>query len=168
MATKSTSPLTPEEVGAWEGLLYVFLAVTRELDERMPEEAGLTLRDYDVLATLEETPDHALRMSELAANMILSPSRVTRVVQTVERRGLVERSPDPDDARAVTVRLSRAGLQAFEAAQVIHHEVVRTRFLAQLSQREMRSLGAIWRRALRDSRFGALLEDHMETARHRT
>ena len=167
MATKSSDPLSSAEVEAWEGLLYISTAVIRELERRFPREAGLSGRDYDVLATLEETSAHALRMSELAANVILSLSRLTRLVQGLERRGLVEREPDPDDRRAVFVRLSTEGLRRFQDAQLIHHEVVRSRFLARLSRRDLRSLGPLWRRVLQGSHYEGLLEEHVQTARHR-
>lgn len=159
--------LESDEVEAWEGLLYVYVSVMRELESRFPREAGLSLRDFDVLATVAESPGRSLRMSDLARNVILSPSRLTRLVQKVEERGLVSREPDATDGRAVTVRLTSEGRLRHRAATRIHDEVIRARFLGRIDDGELEHLGALWRQVLEGSRYARLLDEHVEAARRR-
>jgi DNA-binding MarR family transcriptional regulator len=164
MASTGTEPLMPEETAAWEGLLYTHAAVMRTLDSEFEERHRLSLRTYDVLATIEESSDERLRMSELAANILLSPSRLTRVVQRLERDGLVARDPDEHDARVIWASLTAEGMRQFGEAQVTHHEVIRAQFLGRLSSSELRLLGAVWRKSLAGARYAELLEEHIRAA----
>src|SRR3954464_14065824 len=88
-------PLTPAEFDAWRGLIRLRETVMRELDRRLRDAGDLSLSDYGVLVTLVSTPDLRLRMTELGARRLLTPSGITRVVDVLERRGLVRRDPDP-------------------------------------------------------------------------
>ena len=65
-------------------------------------EHNLTLAQYDVLLRLAKAPEPALRMSQIADRVLVSPSGVTRVVDGLEDRGYVKRERSPDDARVVS------------------------------------------------------------------
>lgn len=123
-------------------------SIVREVDRRLGDAHGVSVRWYDVLSTLDEAPGRQLRMSALAENVVLSPSRLTRVVERLEQVGLVERRTDERDARASNAVLTEVGLRTLRRARRMHHEIVRRRFLSLLSQAEMRQLGMLWREIL--------------------
>src|SRR5689334_2695628 len=91
----------PSRQAAWLGLLQAHAALTRALDQGLSARHGLTLSSYEVLARLAHAPDGYLRMTDLAQQTQLSLSRVSRVVDHLQERGLVERKACPGDSRAV-------------------------------------------------------------------
>jgi DNA-binding MarR family transcriptional regulator len=141
-------PFTREQFLAWRGFLRVHAHVTGELDRRMTEGHGLTLAQYGVLITLVSAPGMQLRMGELGARRLVSPSKISRVVDELEREQFVKRSRDPDDGRSFLATLTRRGLRRLREAQITHHAVVRERFLGGLSDREVNELAHIWDRAV--------------------
>ena len=85
-------------------------SLTRELDEELRRAHGLPLSSYDVLVNLESAPDRQMRMSELADAVLLSRSGLTRLVERLERDGLLARADCPGDARGSLAVLTDAGL----------------------------------------------------------
>jgi DNA-binding MarR family transcriptional regulator len=148
-ANKSSSPPEPvpfseSEFLAWRSFLRVHAYITQELDQRLSAAHELTLDQYGVLITLISAPDMRLRMGELGARRLITPSKITRVVDDLQRRGLVMRVSDPSDGRSHLATLTSRGLKKLREAQVTHHEVVRERFLGQLSEAQLRELARIW------------------------
>jgi DNA-binding MarR family transcriptional regulator len=113
----------------------------------------LSLADYDVLVQLGLAPDRMLRMSDLAEAVLLTRSGLTRLVDRLEARGLVERRKCPSDARGLLAVLTDEGLRAWEEARPTHLEGVRRLFLDKLEPEELERLGAIWERV--EGRAGA-------------
>jgi DNA-binding MarR family transcriptional regulator len=138
--------LTPLELAAWRGFLRVHAGLVRELDRELDAAHALPLTHYEVLLYLEAAPGHRLRMSELAASVLLSQSGVTRLVDRLERDGLVVREPCPEDRRGLLARLTDEGLRRLAAARPTHLAGIRARFLASLSEDDLRSLAATWER----------------------
>jgi DNA-binding MarR family transcriptional regulator len=141
-------PFTREQFLAWRGFLRVHRHVTAALDRRMLEEHGLALDHYGILITLVSAPGMALRMGELGARRLVSPSKISRAVDELERARLVKRTRDPDDGRSFLATMTRRGLRKLREAQVTHHAVVRERFLEGLSARQVNELARIWDCAL--------------------
>ena len=141
-------PFTEEEFDAWRGLIRLRETVTREIDRRLQQRRDLSLADYGVLITLVTAPRFRLRMSDLGAQRMLTPSGITRVVTRLEERGLVRREPDPADGRAALAALTRTGLEALRRAQVIHHATVRELLLERLTPRELGRLAQLYEKAL--------------------
>jgi DNA-binding MarR family transcriptional regulator len=139
---------TPEEFQAWRGLIRLREAVMREIDRRLRHEGLLPLADYGVLVTLVTAPGLRLRMSELGAQRMLTPSGITRVVVRLEEQGLVRREPDPADGRAAFAALTRSGLEALRRAQVVHHATVRELYLGRLTKHELDRLAGLFEKAL--------------------
>jgi DNA-binding MarR family transcriptional regulator len=133
---------------AWFAFLQAHDAATESLDAELRESTGLTLSDYEVLLLLSRSPASALRMADLAASGLLSPSGTTRAVDRLERDGLVRRGDDPDDGRATLVSLTPAGRRRFRAAAPVHLAGVRARFLDAITKREAEALRAISVRVL--------------------
>jgi len=139
---------SPEEFDAWRGLIRLREAVMREIDRRLRHEGLISLADYGVLITLVTAPGLRLRMSDLGAQRMLTPSGITRVVVRLEEQGLVRREPDPADGRAAFAALTRSGLEALRLAQVIHHATVRELYLDRLTQHELDRLARLLEKAL--------------------
>jgi len=138
---------TPEEFRAWRGLIRMRETAMREIDRRLRDAGELTLGDYGMLITLVGAPDLRLRMTDLGARRMLTPSGMTRVVADLENRGLVRREPDPADGRGSLAVLTRSGLEALRRAQVIHHQVVRDTYLGRLTPRELDRLARLFEKA---------------------
>jgi DNA-binding MarR family transcriptional regulator len=139
---------TREEFLAWRGLIRLRETVMREIDSRLQREGLVSLADYGVLITLVTEPTLKLRMSDLGARRMLTPSGITRVVIKLEEKGLVRREPDPADGRAAFAVLTRDGLEALRRAQVVHHATVRELYVGRLEPRELGQLARLFEKAL--------------------
>jgi DNA-binding MarR family transcriptional regulator len=140
-----------EYAAAWIGLLATHRRLTRELDAELEAEHGLTLSGLELLARLASVDDRRLRLSTLAAEAGLSLSRVSRIVDVLEQRGLVERVACPADARAINAQLTTAGLALAQVAQTTHLAAVRERFFDQLDEREIATLAEVFARFAPDA-----------------
>lgn len=116
------------------------------LDDDLRAAAGMSLMDYHVLLVLSECPAHRLRMGELAARMIFSPSRLTYQVKVLERRGWVLRHPSPDDKRVHYAVLTATGLEALRAADCHHIATVQRLFTDDLDEHELHVLAQVFTR----------------------
>jgi DNA-binding MarR family transcriptional regulator len=92
----------------WESLFRAQVAVMRRLQSG-PAFRDLAVNEYDVLFTLSRCPSGWLRLNELNDNVLLSQSSLSRLVDRLEKRGLVERQPAPDDGRGVLLKLTEEG-----------------------------------------------------------
>ncbi len=136
--------LDREELGAWRGLLRVHARMTKALDAELVREHGLPLSSYEVLLFLADAPDGRLRMSELAEGVLLSRSGLTRLVDRMERDGLLRRERCEDDARGYHALITDKGRELFRRARRTHLDGVRERFLSHLSPEELRTLARLW------------------------
>jgi DNA-binding MarR family transcriptional regulator len=131
---------------AWLGLLETTKQLTRALDAELEAKHGLSLSGLELLARLAAADQRCLRLSALANAAGLSLSRVSRIVDTLQRRRLVERRPCADDARAVEAHLTAAGLALAREAQATHFAAVQQRFFDQLDADEIAALASLFAR----------------------
>jgi DNA-binding MarR family transcriptional regulator len=131
---------------AWIGLLETHKRLTRALDAELEAEYGLTISALEALGRLAAAEDRSLRLSALASSCGLSLSRISRIMDALAARGLVERRPVAGDARAVEGHLTDSGLDLVRVAQQAHFAAVQRSFFAQLSDQEVASLAAIFSR----------------------
>jgi DNA-binding MarR family transcriptional regulator len=136
--------LAPEQLAAWSGFLQAHAQIVRALDAELEREHGLPLTSYDVLIQLSLAPDGRLRMFELADAVVLSRSGLTRLVERLERDGLVERERGVADLRQMYARLTDRGFEVVADATPIHVAGVKERFLERLSDEQTKQLAAIW------------------------
>jgi DNA-binding MarR family transcriptional regulator len=136
----------PTYVDAWLGLLQTHRQLTRELDARLEAEHGLSLSGLELLARLNAAPERWLRLSTLANQTGLSLSRVSRIVDALESRGLVERRPCASDARAINAQLTEAGRARLTEAEVTHRSAAQTLFFDHLSCDEVTTLATVFAR----------------------
>ncbi|MEU6424405.1 MarR family transcriptional regulator [Microbispora sp. NPDC046973] len=99
--------------------------------------AGLSEVDFETLIRLARSPERRLRMSDLAAQTSLSTSGITRVVDRLERDGLVERHACASDRRASYAVLSEAGAERLRAVLPRHVEDIETWFTGLLTENQL-------------------------------
>jgi DNA-binding MarR family transcriptional regulator len=136
--------LKQEQLAAWSGFLRGHARIVRALDTELEREHGLPLTSYDVLIQLSLAPDRRLRMFELADAIVLSRSGLTRLVERLERDGLVERERGEVDLRQMYARLTDRGLEVLTEATPTHIAGIKERFLERLSDEQTKQLAAIW------------------------
>ncbi|MFI9781714.1 MarR family winged helix-turn-helix transcriptional regulator [Streptomyces sp. NPDC051956] len=129
--------LTAQEERLWRALMRVIVALPRSLDEDLLRSTGLTLTEYVVLMNLSEAENQELRMADLAAATALSPSRITRVVDTLQSRGQVAKRRYAGDARGNVASLTPEGLQRLQAAYPVHLASARKHVIDHLDGRSL-------------------------------
>lgn len=139
----STPWLDDEERAAWLGLIAVAELLPGVLDAQLRCDAGITHYDYFVLAMLSEAPERTLRMTALARVTNATLPRLSHVVRRLEERGLVERAPCAEDARATNARLTASGWDLVTQAAPGHVATVRARALDGLSRAQLGQLRRI-------------------------
>jgi DNA-binding MarR family transcriptional regulator len=138
--------LDEEELAAWRGMLRAHAALTKELDAELAREHNLPLSSYEVLLYLADAPDGRMRMAELAESVLLSRSGLTRLVDRLERDGLLKRERCESDARGLFAEITPEGRRLFDAARTTHLDGVRSRFLSRFSRDELQAMGALWQK----------------------
>lgn len=138
--------LTGLELRAWRGMLRAHAEVTRRLDAELRERHGLSLTGYEVLMLVGASPRRRLRISELSQGALLSVSGMSRMVDRLERDGLVVRESCADDRRGAEVALTAAGRGRLRAARATHLAGIRSEFLLRFDDDELSLLGAFWDR----------------------
>ena len=140
----STPALSTAQLAAWRAFLKAHAVITRALERQLIETHHLPLAEYDVLVQLREAEGGALRMSQLADRVLLSRSGVTRLVERLERNGLVERIDCSSDARGSFAVLTEGGRKRLREAGPAHLESVKSLFADPLTEEQVVGL----RRAL--------------------
>jgi DNA-binding MarR family transcriptional regulator len=138
--------LNEEELAAWRGMLRAHARLTRELDAQLAREHKLPLSSYEVLLFLADAPEGRMRMSDLAESVLLSRSGLTRLVDRLEREGLLKRERCESDARGLFAEITPEGRRIFDAARRTHLDGVRALFLDRFSRDELRMLGGLWQK----------------------
>jgi DNA-binding MarR family transcriptional regulator len=136
--------LDRDELAAWRGMLRVHSDMTRVLDAELTHRHRLPLTSYEVLLFLADSPDGRMRMSELADSVLLSRSGLTRLVDRLERDGLLEREQCEEDARGYFAAITDRGRTLFTEARRTHLAGVRERFLSRFSRDDLQTLGELW------------------------
>ncbi len=144
--TASPEDLSEEELQAWRGLLRVHATLAKRLDTELESAHGLPLTSYEVLHYLEDAPDGRMRMCDLASAIQLSRSGLTRLVDRLERDGLLSRCSCDHDARGAYACLTDDGRQRLSAARQTHLTSVREHFLSRFSPSELRTIAGLWER----------------------
>ncbi|HUI02686.1 MAG TPA: MarR family transcriptional regulator [Acidimicrobiales bacterium] len=129
------------EMRAWRSLLRAHSRLLARLDAELQNSQGMSVTDYGVLVQLSEHEGGRMRMSELAGQLLLSPSGLTRRLDGLVSAGLVERRRCPTDRRGAFAVLTPAGRARLAAAAPDHVEQVRRHFVSRLSRKQLELLG---------------------------
>lgn len=148
MASPDTAParLDAEELRAWRGLLRTYAQLTKALDAELEAVHGLPLTSYEVLMHVADAEGERMRMHDIASSILLSRSGLTRLVDRLERDGLLNRQSCPSDARGSFACLTPLGRATLDAARQTHLAGVRALFLDHFSREEQAQLGTLWER----------------------
>jgi DNA-binding MarR family transcriptional regulator len=134
-------PLNEQEERVWRSFARALIVVPRVLEAELQAAHGVTVTEYFVLVNLSEAPDRRLRMSELAQRGVMSLSAISRVVDGLERHGLVERERCPEDRRGLLAVLTDAGLARLVEAYPTHLRGVRTHVVRHLAGLDLDAVG---------------------------
>jgi DNA-binding MarR family transcriptional regulator len=126
---------TTDGVDAWRALLLAHNRAVRAIEADLDAAEAIPLGWYDVLLELQAEPD-GLRMQDLGDRAVLSRTRVSRLVDELEARGLVERRPDAADGRAKLAAITAAGRKAFRATAPLYLAKIDEHFGRHLTARE--------------------------------
>ena len=127
---------------AWQAFVSAHATVVPRLDHELDVAVGLSLNQFEILTWLARAGRRGVRMSDLASRVILSPSGVTRAVDQLERKGLVERCVFEGDRRGYLVTLTAEGRALFRKAANVHVLGLREHFLNHLSRSQLEHLTA--------------------------
>jgi len=130
-----TSPLTDDELEAWRSLLRAHAALFEVLERELEAEHGMSLAFYEVLVRLSESGGR-VRMSDLAAGVLLSRSGLTRLIDRMAQAGLVARESCPSDRRGAYAVLTDKGRATLDDAWPVHAQGVAEHFAGHLEPGE--------------------------------
>jgi DNA-binding MarR family transcriptional regulator len=142
-ATTAPRWLNDSERRTWIAFLYSHSLLLEQVEEDLQRDVGMPLAYYQLLVVLSEHPNRRMRMSDLAAGLLFSRSRLSHAVSRLEENGWLRRERCGDDRRGSYAVLTDEGFAVLEAAAPDHVESVRTHLFEQLSPEEARQLGAL-------------------------
>ena len=159
-----TDPSLADDRLTRAGLLFEAAAgLQATLERRLAEECGLSGQSFELLLRLARSPDQRLRMCDLAEQVVMSPSGITRAIDRLVDAGLVTREHCPDDRRVAWAQLTPDGLARVEAAVPVHLDHLQEHLFASLDAAEQAQLETMLR-AVRDRvRPGAASPGHPPT-----
>ena len=134
------------EQEAWGGFLGTYACINRLIEADLQEHSRITHVEFEVLLRLSWEDGHRLRIQDLAAQSILTRSGVSRVVERLERAGLVTREGASEDRRGAYAVLSDAGFARFKTAMQAHITFVRQIFLGLFNDQELEQMAEFWKR----------------------
>lgn len=135
--------LDPTELSAYFSLIEVSSLVRHAVEQQLREAGDLSYVQFQLLARLGDDPSGSHRMTDLADGVVYSRSGLTYQAQVLEQRGLVRRSPSPDDERSVTVTITDAGREVLARVFPGHIGVLREMLFEPLSRGDVGTLDAV-------------------------
>ena len=123
-----------DALGAWRAFLTAHAHVTRAISRDLTAAGLPDLSWYDLLWALYRRPERRLRVNELAREVVLSPTAMSRFVDRVEAAGYVRREPDPADRRALQVAITDDGIALLRRMWPVYEEGIQRHFAAFLGR----------------------------------
>jgi DNA-binding MarR family transcriptional regulator len=132
-------------IPAWMAFVRTHTRVWERIEAEMRREHGLTMSRYDVLAHLNAAGGR-LGLGQLAEQIALSPSGLSKLLDRMESAGLIRREADPSDARAAFAAITPRGRKLVTSARESHHALLRETVGRALTDRDLADLSRIMRR----------------------
>src|SRR5215216_1974568 len=126
--------LQDDELGAWRAFLTAHALITRRISGDLAAEGLPDLTWYDLLWALYRQPERRLRVNELAREVVLSPTAMSRFVDRVEKAGCVRREPDPADRRALQIVITEAGVDLLQRMWPVYVDGIEAHFMTHLGR----------------------------------
>ncbi|MGG8408924.1 MarR family winged helix-turn-helix transcriptional regulator [Streptomyces sp. 12297] len=145
MPKKLTESEMPAADHAFYGLVWAGTVLTDRVDRALVKAHDLPVSWFEVMLWLASSPE-PVPASVLGNSTLLSRSQVSRVVDALQARGLVARTPSARDARSVEVALTEQGRTVFAEADATRRAALAPVFTDLLDERDLEVLGAVWRK----------------------
>ncbi|STC68720.1 MarR family winged helix-turn-helix transcriptional regulator [Corynebacterium pilosum] len=142
MTEKMNPKFTEEENETWENVWSFYVGLPTKLDAQLKRDAGISHFDFYAMINIAATDEGSLRMSELAEASDMSLSHLSRVITRLEKKGYVERVPDPNDGRSTLAELTEEGWEAVNKASPGHVSQVRRLVFDNLTEEESRAMSS--------------------------
>jgi DNA-binding MarR family transcriptional regulator len=123
-----------DTLATWRAFLNAHARVTRRISAELAAAGLPDLSWYDLLWALYRQPGRALRVNELAREVVLSPTAMSRFVDRVEKAGCVRREPDPSDRRALQIVITDAGVELLQRMWPIYSRGIEQHFAAHMGR----------------------------------
>jgi DNA-binding MarR family transcriptional regulator len=130
-------------LSAWVGLLRGHAALTRALNADLVADHGLTLNDYEVLLRLSRAPERKMRRVDLADQVLLTASGITRLLDGLQASGYVDKAACSSDARVTYAVLTDAGHEKLRSAADVHVAGIHAKFAEHYSDDELATLAEL-------------------------
>lgn len=153
--TEDVRWLSESEQASWRAILRGTRLLEEALDRAL-DGVGIQLSEYEIISMLSETSSHRLRMSELAAMVVQSRSRLTHTAKRLEDRGWVTREQCLDDKRGVELVLTPIGLDAVHQMARVHVQSVRDNLVDIMTPVQFAAIGEAM----------AIVRDHLDPDQH--
>ena len=141
------NPLDDDALAAWRAFLEAHALVTRRISRDLADAGLPDLSWYDLLWALYRQPERSLRVKDLAREVVLSPTAMSRFVDRVEAAGHVRRRPDPDDRRALRIELTESGEELLRRMWPVYRRGIEEHFAAHLGRSPGRMAAGLERMA---------------------
>jgi len=145
--------LDDDALEAWRAFLTAHAHVTRAIGRELAAEGLPDLSWYDLLWALYRSPDRRLRVKDLAGEVVLSPTAMSRFVDRVADAGYVRREPHPGDRRALQITLTPKGEDLLRRMWPVYARGIEQHFAA-VAGRSAPRLRALFRRMAESARDG--------------
>ncbi len=142
----NATPQIGDRLESWVAFLRAHAAITRQLNTDLLAAHGLTLHDYEVLLRLANAPEGRMRRVDLAESVVLTASGITRLLDGLERGGLVEKAACSADGRVSYAQLTGAGRSRLSEAASTHLAGVDDLFTSRYSEAELERLAELLQR----------------------
>jgi DNA-binding MarR family transcriptional regulator len=149
--------LSSLDLAAWEAFVFAHAAAVGRIERDMAHAGTVSLAWYDVLVALANAPDRRLRLNDLADRVVLSRSGLSRLLDRIERAGLIAREPTPDDRRGLFAVLTPAGERALRETWPAYAAGIGRHFTSYLNDDEKQVLATALRK-VRDLAVECTLE----------
>lgn len=141
--------VSEQELAAWRLFIKTHAKIIENIEQDLAEQKRVPLTTYDVLIALFEAPDRKLRFGELNRKVVLSKSGLTRLVDRLERDGLIQRERSDEDRRGAYAVLTQEGEMQLRKAWPVYAKGIKQYFAKLLSDAEVQSIissfGAMYR-----------------------
>jgi DNA-binding MarR family transcriptional regulator len=131
---------------AWRMAMEAVWALMARFDDDFRESVGIDVKTYDVLLHTHNAGEDGVRMTVLAREVVVTKAGLTAMIDRLEHKGLVARTADPHDRRAIRVTLTDEGERMFRAAAKVHLAGIHERFGAHMSEDEARMIAEVFSR----------------------
>jgi DNA-binding MarR family transcriptional regulator len=148
VANLKSADSTQEEIRTWINLHQAIRVIEARLEERLKREVDLSWADFETLMRLRISAGHPMQMSEMATQLVGSPSGTTRIADRLEKAGLIKRETPRDNRRVVLVELTETGRRQLAKADRVFRTALEESFGAHLSGNEVIQLRRLMRQLL--------------------